>query len=154
MRDDGSRLQEVAQQTVGRAMVARARAVLGTTLLTAAAVLTFLCLMALIGAWRDDVAISTHTGKATAAVVSVSLARTIIRFPTPDGAVHSPRTGVLYPNGLQPGQLIRIEYDVRNPELARVADRDASIGLVPALITVATVWIVLAPLGLWLRRRS
>jgi len=156
MRAGGRKLQEVVQQTaerMARQVLARARRVLGTALLVLAAVLTFLCAMVLIGAWRDDVAISTHTGKASAEVVSVSFARTIIRFTTPDGAVHSPRTGVLYPRGLEPGQLVRIEYDVRNPDLARVAERDVSLGLIPALITAVAGWLVLAPLGLWLRRR-
>lgn len=154
MRRHGLRLYEVAQQTVGRPALARVRAALGTTLLVVAAVLTFLCAMVLIGAWRNDVAISSHTGKATAEVVSVSFARTIIRFTTPDGAVHSPPAGVLYPRGLAPGQLVRIEYDVRNPDLARIADRDASLALLPTLLTAAAGWLVLAPVGLWLRRRS
>ena len=126
---------------------------LSTTLLVLPVLLTFLCAMVVIGAWRDDVAISSHTGKATAEVVSVSFARTIIRFTTPDGAVRSPRTGVLYPSGLQPGQLVRIEYDTRNPDLARIAGSNVSIGLLPALLTAVGGWVLLAPPGLWLRRR-
>jgi len=157
MSNAGRRLHEVVQQTVERTVrqvAARARRVLATALLVIPAVLTFLCAMVLIGSWRDDVAISSHTGKATAEVVSVSFARTIIRFTTPDGVVHSPRTGVLYPRGLEPGQLVRVEYDVRNPELVRVAERGVGLGVLPALVTAVAGWLVLAPLGLVLRRRS
>jgi Protein of unknown function (DUF3592) len=150
----GRRLRQVVQETAKRTVAARARAATGSALLVIPAVLTFLCIMVIVGAWRDDVAISSHTGKATATVVSVSFARTIIRFTTPDGEVRSPRTGVLYPGGLQPGQLIRIEYDVRNPDLARVAGRDVGLGLLPALFTAAGSWLVLAPAGVWLRRRN
>jgi hypothetical protein len=129
------------------------RAVAAAVLLVLPAVLTFLCAIAILGAWRNDVAISTHTGKATAEVVSVTFGRTIIRFTTPDGVVRSPGTGVLYPGGLQQGQLVRIEYDVRNPDLARIAGRNAGEGLLPALFTAAGGWVLLAPAGLWLRRR-
>jgi len=145
----------VVQQTVeliSRPVAARVRAWCGAALLLVPAMLTFLCLMVVVGAWRDDVAISSHTGKATAEVVSVSFARTIIRFTTSDGEVRSPRTGVLYPGGLQPGQLVRIEYDVRNPDLARIAGRGVGLGLLPALFTAVGGWLLLAPIGLWLRR--
>jgi hypothetical protein len=134
-------------------MSVRLRGALGTTLLVLPAVITFLCAMVLLGAWRDDVAIASHTGRATAEVVSVSFARTIIRFTTPDGAVHSPPTGVLYPRGLELGQLVRIEYDVRNPDLARIAERDVGIGFLPAALTAAGAWVLLAPFGVWLRLR-
>jgi hypothetical protein len=151
-----SRLHKVVQQTVrriSRPVAARVRAWCGAALLVIPALIAFLCLMVVVGAWRDDVAISSHTGRATAEVVSVSFARTIIRFTTPDGAVRSPRTGVLYPGGLQPGQLVRIEYDVRNPDLARIAGRGVGLGLLPALLTAVGACVLLAPIGLWLRRR-
>lgn len=128
------------------------RPILARAVLVLPAVVTFLCLMVVIGGWRDDAAISAHTGKATAEVVSVSFARTIIRFTTPDGAVRSPPAGVLYPRGLEPGQLVRIEYDVRNPDLARIAERDITIGVLPAALTVLGVWAVFGPLAWWLRR--
>jgi hypothetical protein len=125
----------------------------GAVLLGAAAVLTFACVMALLGAWMDDRAIDARTGRATAEVVSSSFGRTIIRFVTPDGAVHSPQRGVLYPRGLEPGQLIRVEYDRSNPDLVRTADRDFQLGLLPVAVGVAALWLVLTPPALLLRRR-
>lgn len=141
----------MAEQTV-RAFVVRWRGALGTVLLVVPAVISFLALMLLIGAWRDDVAIESHLGKATAEVVSVSYGRTIIRFATADGAVHSPPKGVLYPRGVEPGQLVRIEYDTRNPDLARIAERGVSDGVVKILATAVGVWVLAVP-GWWLRRR-
>lgn len=132
----------------------RWRGVLGTALLVLPAVVTFLSVMVLVGAWRDDAAISAHTGRATAEVVSVSLARTIIRFSTPDGTVHSPPKGVFYPRGLEPGQLVRVEYDTRDPDLVRIAERDVSIGVLPAAATAAGAWVLFAPLGGWLLRSA
>lgn len=125
----------------------------GAALLAGAAVLTFACLMALLGAWMDDRAIDARTGRATAEVVSSSLGRTVIRFVTPDGAVHSPQRGVLYPRGLEPGELVRVEYDRSDPDLVRVADRDFQLGLLPVAVSVAVIWLVLMPPALWLRRR-
>lgn len=135
-----------------RAVAARWRGVLGTALLVLPAVITFLSVMVLIGAWRDDVAIRSHLGKATAEVVSVSYGRTIIRFTTADGTVHSPPKGVLYPRGVEPGQLVRIEYDVRNPDLARIAERGVGDGVLKVLATAAGSWVLAVP-GWWLRSR-
>lgn len=126
---------------------------LGTGLLVLPALVTFLCAVVLLGAWRDDVAISGHRGRATAEVVSASVVRTIVRFSTPDGTQHSPTTGVLYPGGLRQGQLVRVEYDVRDPDLVRVAGRGAGLGLVPALVTVACIWVLCVPPAWWLRQR-
>ncbi len=142
----------MVEQTV-RPYSARWRGALGALLLVLPAMITFLCLMVIIGAWRDDAAISGHLGKATAEVVSVSYGRTIIRFTTPDGTVHSPPKGVQYPRGLEPGQLVRIEYDMRDPDLARIAERGVSIGLLPAALTALGSWLVFLPAALWLRRR-
>jgi hypothetical protein len=155
MAGAGRRLQEVVEQTVRsqlRRLAARWPVILGTTLLVVPALITFMCAMVLIGAWRDDLAIAARTGRATAEVVSVDPSRTIIRFTTPDGAVQSPPNGVLYPRDLEPGQLVRIEYDASNPDLARVAGRDVSLGFLPAGLTALASWLVFAPAGLWLRR--
>lgn len=153
----GRRLPEVVQQTVRapvRVIRISWRRRLGAAVLAGAAVLTFASVMALLGAWRDDAAIDARTGRATAQVVSSTFGRTIIRFATPDGVVRSPQRGVLYPRGLEQGQLIRIEYDVANPDLVRVADRGFELGVLPTAVTVVIIWLVLTPPALWLRRRS
>ena len=151
----GRRLHEVVEQTMRyqlRRLLARWPSLLGTALLVVPAAVTFMCAMVLLGAWRDDVAIAARTGKATAEVISVDPGRTVIRFTTPDGAVQSPPGGVLYPRDLEPGQLVRIEYDASNPDLAKVAGRDVSLGFLPAGMTVAGTWLIFVPAGLWLRR--
>lgn len=127
---------------------------LGAALLAGAAVLTLTCVLALLGAWRDDAAIDARTGRVTAEVVSSTFGRTIIRFATPDGVVHSPQRGVLYPRGLEPGQLVRVEYDAANPDLVRVADRGFELGVLPIALTVIGIWVVFTPPALWLRRRA
>jgi hypothetical protein len=87
-------------------------------------------------------------------VDSVSFDRTIIRYETPDGIVHSPATGVLYPAGLAAGDLVRVEYDVSNPELARVAGRSAIFTLEPLATTVLVTWLLAVLLCWWLGRRG
>jgi hypothetical protein len=146
-------VQQTAQAPV-RAVRLGLRRRLSALVLAAAVVLSVVCAMVLLGAWRNDAAIDARTGRTTAEVLSVSFARTLIRFTTPDGAVHSPQRGVLYPRGLEPGQLIRVEYDTANPDLVRVETRDYRLGVLPLVITVLGVWLVLGPLALWLRRSS
>jgi hypothetical protein len=121
-------------------------------LLAIGAVVTLIGIVLLGACWRDDVAIESHRGTATAEVVSVSFNRTVIRFGGPDGKVYSPSQGVLYPEGLQAGQLVRVEYDTANPELARVAGRTASLAFLPIGTFLAVVWAVLIP-SIWLLRR-
>jgi hypothetical protein len=87
-------------------------------------------------------------------VDSVSWDRTIIRYATPDGIVHIPANGVLYPSGLAAGDLVRIEYDTANPELTRVAGRTAMLTLLPLGTTVLVTWLVASALLWWIRYRS
>ncbi|WP_020668563.1 DUF3592 domain-containing protein [Amycolatopsis nigrescens] len=115
--------------------------------------ITVLCVSLLFAAMSNDRAITGQRGTADAQVDSVSFDRTIIRFETPDGIVHSPANGVLYPDGLVAGDLVRIEYDAGDPELARVAGRSASLTLMPLGSTVLVTWLVAAPALWWLRRR-
>jgi hypothetical protein len=77
----------------------------------------------------------------------------VVRFNTEDGRVYIPPNGVLYPTDLQAGQLVRVEYDSRNPDLVRVAGRTAVISLLPVLSALAVLWAVLLP-TYWLLRRS
>ncbi|MBB4962802.1 DUF3592 domain-containing protein [Saccharothrix violaceirubra] len=130
----------------GRLLVGRALLVLG--------LLVTLIGLVLVGAcFKDDLAIEKRTGHVTAEVVSVSFQRTVVRFATPDGAVYSPSQGVLYPDGLEPGQLVRVEYDTANPELARVQGRTYTLALLPVGTFLLAVWAVLAVPVWWLRRR-
>ncbi|MTD56753.1 hypothetical protein GKO32_22680 [Amycolatopsis sp. RM579] len=120
-------------------------------MLGAAALITVVCVGLLFAAIRNDEAITSHLGAANAEVDSVSWDRTIIRFDTPDGIVHIPANGVLYPGGLVAGALVRIEYDTGNPELARVAGRSATLTLLPLGTTILGTWAVAIGL-LWLLR--
>ena len=118
-----------------------------------ACVLTLLCAALLFAAIRNDDAISGRTGNANAEVVSVSFDRTIVRFETPDGVVHIPPNGLLYPDGLNEGDLVRIEYDVTDPELARVAGRSAALAVLPLGSTAGFTWLAAGPLLWWIRGR-
>ncbi|MCP2260419.1 hypothetical protein LX15_004133 [Streptoalloteichus tenebrarius] len=132
------------------------RRVTAAALVTVGTVLSALCVLLVIGCWLDDRAIERpEPGRATAEVVLVSFPRTVVRYTTPDGAVYSPSLGVLYPEGLQTGQLVRVEYDPAQPDkLVRVAGRDFRIALLPAGTTVLGIWLVVVPLVWWLRRSA
>lgn len=128
------------------------RRVAGRIALGVGVVITFLCLLLVAGAWKNDLTISSHIGYANAEVSKVSFGRTVIRYNTPDGAVHSPTDGVLYPEGLAPGQIVRVEYDQRNPELVRVAGRSATLSLLPLGLVVLVTWALVLGARWWLRR--
>ncbi len=136
----------------------RVRQLVSRSLVLLGAVVTLIGVILLAACWRDDLMIEKRLGKATAEVVSVSFQRTVVRFATPDGAVHSPSQGLLYPEGLEPGQLVRIEYDTADPEVVRVAGRTAVLALLPIGTFLLAVWAVLLPPAWWLvrggRRRS
>ncbi|WP_433266013.1 DUF3592 domain-containing protein [Actinosynnema sp. CS-041913] len=127
-------------------LVVRALLVLGAVVTLIGVILLGACL-------RDDLAIEQRMGRENAEVVSVSFQRTVVRFATPDGAVHSPAQGVLYPEGLEPGQWVRIEYDTADPEVARVAERTWTLAILPIGTFLLAVWAVLLPLVWWIRRR-
>ncbi|MGM1065169.1 DUF3592 domain-containing protein [Saccharothrix sp. Mg75] len=147
---DSSVVVDDAVRTGARPKV---KLLVGRALLVLGAVVTLIGVILLAACWRDDLMIEGRLGKATAEVVSVSFQRTVVRFATPDGAVHSPSQGLLYPDGLEPGQLVRIEYDTADPEVARVAGRTAVLALLPIGTFLLAVWAVLLPLVWWLRRR-
>ncbi|GAA3365105.1 hypothetical protein GCM10020366_63700 [Saccharopolyspora gregorii] len=110
--------------------------------------------LSVIGACAiDDRTITESRGDGVAEVVSTSLTRTVIRFTTPEGRVHIPQDGVLYPGGLQQGQFVRVEYDTRNPDLVRVAGRGMVLSLLPVAASLAGTWLVLGAAH-WLLRRE
>lgn len=124
-------------------------------LLVAGLLVSFLCVMLVIAAGRNDNAIAARTGFANAEVLSVHFDRTVIRYETPDGMVHIPPNGVLYPGGLAEGQVVRVEYDRSDPdELVRVAGRNMSMTLLPVGSTMLITWAVVAPALWWLRRNA
>ncbi|GAA3434980.1 DUF3592 domain-containing protein [Kutzneria kofuensis] len=118
-----------------------------------AVLLTVMGLLLIAGAWRDDHAIESRMGHADADVLSVAFDRTVVRFTTPDGSSHSPFNGVLYPQDLQAGQRVQVEYDTSHPDdLVRVAGRDYRLAFLPVGMMVGITWAVAAGLIWWLRR--
>lgn len=112
-------------------------------LLWAALLITGLCVVLVLAAWRDDNTIERDLGRATAEVLSAGPRRSTISFYTPDGVNHNPPLGVLYPSGLTVGDRIQVEYNRSDPELVRVAGRGADIAIVPAASVAAGTWLVI-----------
>jgi hypothetical protein len=118
-----------------------------------ALLLTAMSVLLIAGAWRDDHAIESRIGRTDADVLSVAFDRTVVRFTTPDGAAHIPYNGVLYPQDLQTGERVQVEYDTANPDdLVRVAGRDYRLTFLPFGMLVGITWTVAAGLIWWLRR--
>ncbi len=117
-----------------------------------AVITTLLAVLLVIAAGTEDSAIENHTGRADAEVLDVTAHRTLVRFQTPDGAEHVPNVGVLYPEALKVGQVVRVEYDLREPDLVRVAGRGSTLTFLPAFTTLFAVWAVTVGLVWWLRK--
>lgn len=132
----------------------RVRRIATWVLLSVGAVVTLLGLVLVVAAWTEDTKIDRHTGYADAKVISVSFQRTLVSFQTPDGAEHIPSVGVLYPQALEEGQFVQVEYDQTDPELVRVAGRGVSLTLLPVGTTVLFTWLVVVPAVWWLHRRA
>ena len=109
---------------------------------TVAIVFSVLALLLILAAWKDDVTISGDKGVATAEVISAGRLRSAITFLTPDGATHNPKLGVLYPTNLIAGQNIEVEYYQADPDLVRVAGRDAWVAVIPALSVIIVAWLI------------
>lgn len=123
-------------------------------LLVLGAVITFLGVVLVVAAWTEDISIDGDIGYANAEVVADSFTRTLVRFYTPDGAEHIPQVGVLYPAGLEVGDVVEVEYRQENPELVRVGGRGALVTLLPVALTILGVWAVIVPSVWALRRRG
>ena len=139
---------------IDRARRARARRIATWALLSVAGLITALGLLLIVAAWTEDAKIDRHTGYTSAKVVSVTFQRTLVRFQTPDGAEHIPSVGVLYPERLEEGQVVSVEYDQTNPELVRVAGRGVGITLLPVGSTVLITWAIAVPALWWVRKRA
>jgi hypothetical protein len=79
---------------------------------------------------------------AEATVLDAGPRRSTIEFVTPDRVTYRPELGVLYPSELENGMRIYVEYDVNNPDLVRVQDRDASLAIIPAASIAVVGWLV------------
>ncbi|WP_373876734.1 DUF3592 domain-containing protein [Lolliginicoccus levis] len=115
--------------------------------------ITMLAVILVVGAWRNDMIIESDMGVATAEVLSAGVRRSAVIFSTSDGVLHNPRLGVLYPTDLVVGQRIEVEYARTDPDLVRVAGRDAWVAVPPATSIVLITWLI-AALPLWYIRRE
>jgi len=116
--------------------------------------ISVLAVLLVLAAWRNDRTIESDMGTATAEVLSAGSLRSAVSFVTPDGVTHNPKLGVLYPTNLTAGQRIDVEYARSEPDLVRVAGRDASVAIVPAGSVIVVTWFVALPVLLVLRRRA
>ncbi|MCX5041728.1 DUF3592 domain-containing protein [Aldersonia sp. NBC_00410] len=121
-------------------------------MLVAAISVTVLAILLLLAAWRDDQKISADMGTATAEVLSAGKLRSAVSFVTPDGVTHNPELGVLYPTNLTSGEHIDVEYSRTDPDLVRVAGRDARVAIIPTASVVVVTWAIALP-ALYLDRR-
>ena len=49
---------------------------------------------------------------------------------------------MLYPSELDTGMRIYVEYDINNPDLVRVQDRNAALAIIPAGSIAVVGWLV------------
>ncbi|MDD7938183.1 hypothetical protein PHK61_07105 [Actinomycetospora lutea] len=109
-------------------------------------VVSVLLALVLVAAARNDAHIDAARGDAVAEVLEGgSRPHVYVRFTTVEGAVLTPEKGVFYPRGLEPGQLVEVEYDRTDPELVRVGGRTWTEGLVPVLLGLLVLWAVVGP---------
>ncbi|GAA1479691.1 hypothetical protein GCM10009624_01310 [Gordonia sinesedis] len=132
------------------------------TLLVVGGVITVMALALVVACLRDDASINANKGTVMADVVSADALHAAAYFQTPDGQIHSPRLGLLYPTELSERQRISVEYDTTNPDLARPAGRNASLSIIPALSVAVLGWAIVGALMLgmaelnrfWTRRAA
>ena len=107
-----------------------------------ACLVTLQSVLLVLGAWRNDRQIERHMGVAEANVLDAGPRRSTIEFVTPDRVTYRPELGVLYPSELENGMRIYVEYDVNNPDLVRVQDRNASLAIIPAGSIAVVGWLI------------
>lgn len=103
-------------------------------------IVTVMMLTVVAGCYRDDREIEKNLGVTTALVVNARSYKAAVEYSTADGVFYSPRFGILYPTNLTAGQRITVEYNKSDPEMVRVAGRNAKIAIVPALSVIAVTW--------------
>lgn len=119
----------------------------------AATVVSVLMVLLVLAAWRNDFEIERHRGVTSGEVLSAGRLRSAVMYVTPDSVTHNPKVGILYPTNLTAGQRINVEYSTRDPDLVRVAGRDARVAIVPAASVIVVAWGLALP-ALWLVRRK
>ncbi|MFJ4652958.1 DUF3592 domain-containing protein [Nocardia sp. NPDC088792] len=119
------------------------------SVIVAAVAVSVLAVLLVLAAWRDDHLISSDEGVTSAEVLSAGRLRSAVIFVTPDGETHNPKTGVLYPTKLTVGERINVEYRRSDPDLVRVAGRDARVAIIPAASVIVVAWLLAIP-ALWL----
>ncbi len=107
-----------------------------------ACLVTLQSVLLVLGAWRNDRQIERNMGVAEATVLDAGDRRSTIEFVTPDRVTYRPELGVLYPSQLDDGMRIYVEYDVNDPDLVRVRDRNASLAIIPAGSIAVVGWLV------------
>lgn len=107
-----------------------------------ACLVTLQSVLLVLGTWRNDRQIERHMGVAEANVLDAGPRRSTIEFVTPDRVTYRPELGVLYPSELENGMRIYVEYDVNNPDLVRVQDRNASLAIIPAGSIAVVGWLI------------
>ncbi|MGJ0117878.1 hypothetical protein ACQ7HM_01625 [Williamsia sp. MIQD14] len=112
-------------------------------LLLIGAIVTIMMVVVVAGCYRDDSSIDAHRATATADVVTAGATKSTVRFYTESGELRSPRLGIFYPTELTAGQRISVEYDSTNPDLVRVAGRDASLAIIPAVSIAGYTWLLI-----------
>nr|WP_246600903.1 DUF3592 domain-containing protein [Skermania piniformis] len=125
---------------------------MGRFALLTATFFSLLAVLLVLGAVHNDLEIDGDKGVATAEVLSAGRLRSAVSFVTPDGNIRNPKLGVLYPTNLIVGQRIDVEYARSDPELVRVAGRDARVALLPAGSVIAVAWALALPAWWWCRR--
>lgn len=119
----------------------------------AAAVVSVLMVLLVLAAWRNDFEIERHRGVTSGEVLSAGRLRSAVTYVTPDSVTHNPKVGILYPTNLTAGQRINVEYSTRDPDLVRVAGRDARVAIIPAASVIFVAWAMALPV-LWIVRRK
>ncbi|MEU0545957.1 DUF3592 domain-containing protein [Nocardia sp. NPDC005978] len=137
-------MSETSQSDSRATRLRRARKVV-VILAIAVSVLSVLLVLA---AWRNDHLIGSDRGVTSGEVIEAGRLRSAISFVTPDGVTHNPKLGVLYPTKLTKGERINVEYQRSDPDLVRVAGRDARVAVIPALSVIVVTWALALPL-LW-----
>lgn len=124
------------------------------SVLVVATGISVLAFLLVVAAWQNDRTITSDEGRATAEVLSAGKLRSAVSFVTPDGVTHNPQLGVLYPTNLVAGQRIDVEYAKADPDLVRVAGRNAGVAIIPAASVVVVTWLVAGGVLFLLRRRE